>query len=474
MAPRTPWHLLTILLTILLSVAVACDDEADDDDDSTAQDDLQVLATVNEVIPTLVTVHGTTIHAGVTAVAVEYGLDASYGDEVVAAWDGDGAFSADLQWLKAAHEYHYRVRLDDDDGPIHSEGATFTTGSPPTGMPEMEVYTPLADSYEDSYILTSLIAFPPAVAILDRDGDYVWWTLPDTEDYASIVRAHLSRDRQWVVYLMSLGEFASGDDDDDDDDATNYDGEDYLVQVRLDGSEVVTTHVSHCHHDFLELPDGSFALLQSEHRTIDDAEVFGDTVVELDADGNMTTIWSAFDHLEYDPEYEDHGWVHANAIDYLDDEDAYVISLRSYDALHKIDRATGEEIWRLGGPFSDFQTATAETELFGSQHQFDLIDGGIVVFDNRDDVAQPSRVIEYTMDTDAMLVDYVWHHVVDPPMHVIGLGDVTRLASGNTFVIWSSQGQMDEVTPDGEVAWRLNMPIGGGLGYGSVLEGPGE
>jgi hypothetical protein len=464
MALRTKW----LLLAILLMLGPACDEEADDDDTS-SDEGIQVQITINEVIPTHVTVHGTTDIDGVTAVAVEFGLDASLGDEVAAEWDGDGAFSGVVQLLKAGTEYHYQVRLETDEGAIHTEPATFTTGPTPTGMPELAVYSPLVDQVTDGYVITSLITFPPAVVILDREGDFVWWTIPDTEDYASIVRAHVSRDRQWVIYLMSLGEFSSGGDDDDDDD-TSLVGEDYLVRVKLDGSEVESTHVSHCHHDFLELPDGSFALLQSEHRTIGENEVFGDAVVELDADGNMTTIWSAFDHLEYDPEYEDHGWVHANAIDYIEDEDAYIVSLRSYDALHKIDRASGEEIWRLGGPFSDFQTATAETELFGCQHQFDTVEGGIIVHDNRDDVALPSRVIEYAMDTDAMQVDYVWQYVVDPPMHVIGLGDVSRLPTGNTFVVWSSQGQMDEVTPDGEVAWRLNMPLGGALGYGSWME----
>lgn len=465
--PSQMWYrALSILLLFPQLLLVACDDE-DGDDDSAVGEGIQVEATINEVIPTHVTIHGTVTGYEATAAAVEFGLDGTYGDEIAGSLAGDGSFSMVLQLLKAGTEYHYRVRLDTDDGPIHTSDATFTTGSPPTGLPELEVHVPLADQASDGYIITSLIAFPPTVAILDHDGDYVWWATPDTEDYASIVRAHVSRDRNWVVYLMSLGEFASDDDDDDDED---FNGEDYLVKVALDGSEVETIHVPSCHHDFLELPDGTFTLLQTVHENVDGADVFGDTVVELDSDGNMTTVWSAFDHLEYDPEYDDHGWTHANAIDYLEDDDAYIVSLRSYDALHKIDRTTGTEIWRLGGPFSDFQTGSAETELFGCQHQFDTIDGGIVVFDNRDDLAAPSRVIEYAMDEGDMRVDYAWHYVMDPPMHVIGLGDVSRLPTGNTLVIWSSQGQMDQITPDGEVAWRLSLPIGGGFGYGTWME----
>ena len=45
------------------------------------------------------------------------------------------------------------------------------------------------------------------------------------------------------------------------------------------------------------------------------------------------------------------------------------------------------------------------------------------------------------------------------------MGDVYRLPNGNTLITWSALGQIDEVTPDGEVVWRLRSEIGKGFGF---------
>jgi len=42
-------------------------------------------------------------------------------------------------------------------------------------------------------------------------------------------------------------------------------------------------------------------------------------------------------------------WPHANAIDYLVDEDAYLVSFLALAGIVRIDRGSGEVDWRLGG-----------------------------------------------------------------------------------------------------------------------------
>ncbi|MFT5679626.1 MAG: hypothetical protein ACI8RZ_000530 [Myxococcota bacterium] len=39
------------------------------------------------------------------------------------------------------------------------------------------------------------------------------------------------------------------------------------------------------------------------------------------------------------------------------------------------------------------------------------------------------------------------------------------MSSGNTRIVWRAQGQIDEVTPEGEIVWQLNASLGGGFGY---------
>ena len=80
---------------------------------------------------------------------------------------------------------------------------------------------------------------------------------------------------------------------------------------------------------------------------------------------------------------------------------------------------------------------------------------------------------EIALDTSALdgdEVELVWSYEPDPALFCFSLGDVRRLPSGNTLVDFSVKGQVDEVTPDGDVVWRLTLGMGGALGYMTWLE----
>jgi len=52
---------------------------------------------------------------------------------------------------------------------------------------------------------------------------------------------------------------------------------------------------------------------------------------------------------------------------------------------------------------------------------------------------------------------------------VIFYGEAHRLESGNTMVIFSSAGQIDETTPAGNTVWQINTDVGGAFGYGEPV-----
>ena len=81
-----------------------------------------------------------------------------------------------------------------------------------------------------------------------------------------------------------------------------------------------------------------------------------------------------------------------------------------------------------------------------------------------------SRAVEYTIDLETGLAELVWEHVSDPPLYVYSLGDLARLPSGNTLVVWSTSGLMEEVTPAGEVVLQVGLPLGVGFGYTRWME----
>jgi len=141
------------------------------------------------------------------------------------------------------------------------------------------------------------------------------------------------------------------------------------------------------------------------------------------------------------------------------------VSSYNLDTIYKIDRASGDVLWRLGGESSDFQLADPDERFFRRQHQFDVLDGGIVIFDNGEVTDYESRAVEFGLDWASGDAEEVWSHVADPPLYVLNLGDAHRISDDSYLVTWGSAGQIDEVTFDGDVTWSLNSELGGAFGY---------
>ena len=248
-----------------------------------------------------------------------------------------------------------------------------------------------------------------------------------------------------------------------------------MIRVSLDGSEVESTPLDLAHHEILEHQDGTVAYLAHDPMEIDGTEVNGDSIQELNPDGSTTVIWSAWDTLDqlaYNP--ADGGpngeWPHANALDYLPEDDAYLVSFLYLDAIVRIDRASGEIDWIMGGDDSDFELASGGTDIFDRTHQMHRLDDSLLVFVNGAQQGGSSYAVEYAMDEQNLEVEPVWEYWSDPDLNCISLGDVHRFDSGNTLITYSYSGQIQEVTPEGEPNWVLSTNAGSVFGYTIPVE----
>lgn len=369
--------------------------------------------------------------------------------------DADGHATALVRGMKAGEDYTLRVVELVDGVELRSQSEQLTTGSPPTYLPDLD----REGGEAEGFLVTSIATDPSSAVILDEDGDYVWWHQP-SEEWKNIFipRAAPALDGSGVIYHASTAWL------DDDESAENMRE---LLHVAWDGTELRRLAIKRAHHDFVELPGGTVAIIRYHTLDVDGEQVEGDRIVEIHPDGTEVDVWSVWDHEEYDPEVEygpeDMGWSHINAINYDPGEDAYYLSSRHLHTIYKIDRASGDVLWRLGGARSDF--ATAADPPFACQHQFDIVGDHVLVFDNSCPEVMVSRVSELALDEDAGTADEVWSFDPDPPLWSYGFGDVDRLSSGNTLITWSAAGRIDEVTPDGDVVWSLFEELGGGFGY---------
>ncbi len=436
---------------LLVLASLACKGDKSEDTGET-QADLPVLSGVetnlSEWIPTVITV---TWESDIPSTGrVEFGANGSLDHATPLSSEGT-SHEALLLGMTADTEVSYRVVLESDAGEVAGEIQTTTTGPMPLGPPEPST----TGSSAGNYMIIPWLGVSNGIMILDPEGQLVWWWTDERD--LQIYRARLSLDGQSILYNAGS---ISGDP------AENS----QLVRVSLDGSEETTTDIPLLAHDFVELEDGTIGAIVIEIREdADGEEIRGDSIVEISPDGTQTTIWSAWD--SWDPEETssgdpgDVGWTFANALDYDESDDSWLLSLRNFSSIVKIDRSSGEVVWGLGGVVNDFDITGTP---FLHEHQFDLEGDSLLVFDNDGLAGNQSRVVEYDFDEEGRTAEEIWSYVPDPSIYCFVLGDVERMDGDDRLITWSAAGSIERVTQAGEQVWQLTTPLGYVIGFNSL------
>lgn len=289
------------------------------------------------------------------------------------------------------------------------------------------------------------------------------------------------------------------------------------------------------HHDINVLPNGNVLLITWETKTTEEAinsgrdpsTIVGETlmpshIIEVHQTGQNTGDivweWYAWDHLiqDYDPSKENYGdvaqhpelidinyggelvksdWLHTNSIDYNEDFDQILLSVRNFNEIWIIDHSTtkqeaaghtggnsgkgGDLLYRWGNPEA-YQTGNKSDQKLFSQHDASWIKtqcpgvGDILIFNNG--VARPdgsySSVDEIAPPVDAQghyfiehgsaygPEDLQWSYKGSPPssFYSYGISGADRLKDGNTLICNGVEGKFFEVTPDGTTVWEYENP----------------
>jgi len=375
--------------------------------------------------------------------------------------------------LKAGRTYAYRAVVEGADGRREGLVSTHLVPEVPPDFAELTLtaHDPAKSQIANGYVLLSVVHMKSSprfteVLILDGDADPVWWVR--SVDNGLVGTPQLTRDGRSVVFLTTDQLWAT-------DLGT-------ITRVSLDGDEVVDTRAMLGHHAMIENSDGTFTWISFDYANIDGVDWASDalrTAPEgIGTDYVPTIEFAWFDAYPEDPWEDVPGqtdqvrwgtgieWTHTNSLMAIDDDDFYV-SAKNIDAILKVDRSDGSIVWQLNGRNGDFThpdgsavwRAVNDLDLFSHSHMSHLWDGGMVVFDNGDLSHNPpfSRAVEYEFDEDARTVEQVWQYV-DPQHRWTGaMGDVRKLDNGNYLIAWSSLEYVNEVTPEGETVWQIEM-----------------
>lgn len=242
-------------------------------------------------------------------------------------------------------------------------------------------------------------------------------------------------------------------------------------------------------HDLQILSNGNYLLMIYDPQPVDmslvvpggnpNAIVTGLVIQELDPSRNVVFQWRSWDHflitdaININLTAATVDYVHGNAVE-GDHDGNIMISSRHMSEITKINRTTGNIIWRFSGKNNQF-AFTNDTAMVHYQHDIRRIDNGnITIFDNGNFHSPPySRAVEYQLDEVNKIATLAWQYRNSPDIYGPARGSAQRLSNGNTFICWgaASTPTFTEVTPSGTIALQISFELGLGSyrGYFEVI-----
>jgi len=301
--------------------------------------------------------------------------------------------------------------------------------------------------------------------ILDEDGRLVWFgKYPRARDF----KAQRYRGRPvltwWegvVVQGHGEGEYVIFDDS-------------YREVRRVRAGNGYTGDL----HEFLITPENTALLVAYAPRRTDlssvggpeDGPVWEGIVQEVDIETEEVIFeWRSLDHVGIEESYARfppdnpgfrYDYFHINAID-VDHDNNLLICARNTWAVYKIDRKTGDVLWRLGGKKSDFEMGQRTRTAFQHDARRQK-DGTITIFDNgaHPNFLDQSRVIVLDIDEEEMKATLVREYASPEKILATSQGNAQFLPDGNVFVGWGSAPFVSEFSREGELLFEARFPPG--------------
>ncbi|MEO6166322.1 MAG: arylsulfotransferase family protein [Chitinophagales bacterium] len=265
----------------------------------------------------------------------------------------------------------------------------------------------------------------------------------------------------------------------------NYDSS--YFEVWDSGFNIINTYTTQGYstdpHDFLLLPNGHSILLAYDPQIIDmtvynssykpDATVTGAIIQEFDADRNLIFEWRSWDHVDILEAQHIYfsvsiiDYIHLNSIE-VDTDSNLLVSCRMLEQVLKINRTTGEVMWRMGGEKNEF-TFPNDPQKFSYQHDCRrLPNGHITIFDNGCyHIPAVASFKEYEVDEENKIANLVFSYQ-HPPIGAANLeswamGNAQRLSNGNTFINWgyippdSGFPNITEIDSNKNIVWEMRF-----------------
>ena len=186
-------------------------------------------------------------------------------------------------------------------------------------------------------------------------------------------------------------------------------------------------------------------------------------IQEIDLHTNkLIFFWDALQHIPLTDSYEpassatssNNIWdaYHLNSIGLTDNVDDILVSGRNTWTIYRINKPTGNIVWKLGGKQTSFTIESGGE--FSWQHDARFLPNNLISMfdDNSDDSSvpgPPSHGLILQLDLVNMTASLYRSYYHDPNIIVASQGNVQSLANGNKFVGWGQSQYYSEFNEAG-------------------------
>jgi hypothetical protein len=392
---------------------------------------------LSTVIPTVGIVEWSTDLSGLTEAAIEFGLDTQYGMSAPVDLKETNYRTLILGMKAGGKTYHFRVVAKAGNNVCTGQDNTLpATGDPPNALPQLTLTPTKASGLDGGFLVTETFkqAFGAggdgAAFIIDGDGDFVWWYV--VKGFIDLSRARQSYDGKsmWITTVNVMSNTQK------------------MIRVKMDGSDAqdLTKEFGNTNHDFAVRSDETVAFIAYGSNNCDD-------IKERSPDGTVTTIINSGTAVGGSA-------CHCNAVQYDRNDDTIVFSELDTSSIVKVTRDTKKVVWLMSSQNSAKATITGMS--WKNQHGMHIFDKThLLFFNNNTGPNSAALEAELSVSGGKGTAKQTWSY--PSTITVQYMGDVQRLANGNTLVTYSTGGEVREVSTSGSVLQTIKVSGSGNL-----------
>lgn len=183
----------------------------------------------------------------------------------------------------------------------------------------------------------------------------------------------------------------------------------------------------------------------------------GQVVFQWDGTNYPELYSSSVENNNFSDSVDVMDYMHMNSICIDPNDNNIIVSFRNLNEIIKINRTTGDIMWRLGGPYSDFPLSS--DEVFLRQHYVRFTDNNqtLIFVDNGHITLRPySRILEFQLDeVNKKINGFKFYNIPD---NFIQYAGSVKKVNGNYFIGGGSANYALQVNyTTGQVYLRLNQ-----------------